>query len=160
MCSQRSPFEGLRTSLRRRGRYTWRAVPGENVPYTYLPKGADQMPNISSIAFRVHNMETMLNFYAEAFQVQFREVDTYGIRSQFGELNGITLKFVPIRDDADFKAFPIHQLGFVVSDVEAVISLALKHGGRQEGQIIRAGGKIQAAVRDPDGNTIELYSEE
>jgi catechol 2,3-dioxygenase-like lactoylglutathione lyase family enzyme len=118
------------------------------------------MPSISSIAFRVHNMEAMLNFYSEAFQVPFQEVDTYGIHSQFGELDGITLKFVPIRDDADFKGFPVHQPGFVVSDVEAVIAVALKYGGRQEGQTIRAGGKIQAAVRDPDGNTIELYSEE
>lgn len=118
------------------------------------------MPTISSIAFRVYNVEAMLNFYSEAFQVHFREVDTYGIRSQFGELDGITLKFVPIRDDADFKGFPIHQPGFVVPDVEAVIAIALKYGGRQEGQKIRASGTIQAAVRDPDGNTIELYSEE
>jgi catechol 2,3-dioxygenase-like lactoylglutathione lyase family enzyme len=122
-------------------------------------KGADKMRGLSSIAFRVHNMQAMLNFYSEAFQVQFREVDTYGIRSQFGEMDGITLKFVPIRDDADFKGFPVHQPGFVVADVEAVIALALKHGGRQEGQTIRSGGKVQAAVRDPDGNTIELYSE-
>lgn len=118
------------------------------------------MPSISSIAFRVYNMEAMLNFYAEAFQVQFHEVNTYGIRSQFGELDGITLKFVPIRDDADFKGFPVHQPGFMVSDVETVIALALKHGGRQEGKIIRNGGMTQAAIRDPDGNTIELYSEE
>ena len=118
------------------------------------------MSSISSIAFRVCNVEAMLNFYSEAFQVQFREVDTYGIRSQFGEMNGITLKFVPIRDDTDFKGFPVHQPGFVVKDVEAVVALAVKHGGRQEGQTIRRNGKLQAAVRDPDGNTIELYSEE
>ena len=117
------------------------------------------MPSISSIAFRVSNMDAMLAFYSEAFHVQFREVNTYGIRSQFGDLDGITLKFVPLRDDADFENFPIHQPGFVVADVEAVVDLALKHGGRQEGQTIRANGKIQAAVRDPDGNTIELYSE-
>jgi catechol 2,3-dioxygenase-like lactoylglutathione lyase family enzyme len=43
--------------------------------------------------------------------------------------------------------------------VEAVIAIAQKHGGRQEGQLIRVDGKIQAALRDPDGNTIELYSE-
>jgi catechol 2,3-dioxygenase-like lactoylglutathione lyase family enzyme len=101
----------------------------------------------------------MLSFYSEAFQIQFREVDTYGIRSQFGELDGITWKFVPIRDEADFKGFPVHQPGFVVRDVEAVIALAIKHGGRQEGPLIRSNGQMQAAVRDPDGNTIELYSE-
>jgi catechol 2,3-dioxygenase-like lactoylglutathione lyase family enzyme len=117
------------------------------------------MAKISSIAFRVHNLDAMLAFYSEAFDVQFQEVDTYGIHSQFGDLDGITLKFVPIRESDDFKSFPIHQPGLVVSDVEAVIAIALKHGGRQEGQILRADGRVQAAVRDPDGNTIELYSE-
>jgi len=101
----------------------------------------------------------MVNFYSEAFQIQFREVDTFGILSQFGEINGITLKFVPIRDSEDFDEYPVHQPGFVVSDVEAVLAMALRHGGRQEGEIIRTDGRIQAAVRDPDGNTIELYSE-
>jgi catechol 2,3-dioxygenase-like lactoylglutathione lyase family enzyme len=117
------------------------------------------MPSISSIAIRVSNLEAMVAFYSEAFQVEFQEVNTYGIPSQFGELDGVTLKFVPIRDDSDFKGYPVHQPGFVVPDVEAVIDLALKHGGRQEGRVIRVDGKIQAAVRDPDGNTIELYSE-
>ncbi|HJS20724.1 MAG TPA: VOC family protein [Anaerolineales bacterium] len=118
------------------------------------------MPRLTSIAIRVANMDAMLAFYSKAFQIEFREVDTYGIRSRFGEIDGFTLKFVPIRDNADFEKFPVHQPGFRVPDVEAVVNLALQHGGRQEGQIIRSGGKTQAAVRDPDGNTIELYSEE
>ena len=118
------------------------------------------MTNISSVAMRIANMEAMLGFYSQAFGVKFREVNTFGILSQFGEVDGITLKFVPIRDEADFKNYPVHQLGFVVSDVEAVIALALQHGGREEGTLIRREGRIEAAVRDPDGNTIELYSEE
>ncbi len=118
------------------------------------------MPKLSSIAIRVANVESMVAFYTEAFQIQFRTVNTYGIQSLFGELNGITLKFVSIRDEADFKGYPIHQPGFMVPDVQAVIDIALKYGGRQEGQIIRSDGKIQAAIRDPDGNTIELYTEE
>ena len=117
------------------------------------------MTRISSIAFRVYNMDAMLAFYSEAFHIRFQEVDTYGIRSQFGELDGVTLKFVPIRDSDDFKNFPIHQPGFVVPDVEAVIAIVRKHRGRQEGQTLRLDGRVQAAVRDPDGNTIELYSE-
>jgi len=117
------------------------------------------MASITSVALRVHNLDAMLSFYIEAFQVQFREVDTYGIRSQFGEVDGITLKFVPIRENADFDGYPVHQLGFTVPNLEAVIALALQYGGRKEGGVIRSGGKLQAAVRDPDGNTIELYSE-
>ena len=117
------------------------------------------MTKVSSVAMRVANMKAMLDFYSQAFGVKFQEVDTYGIQSQFGELDGITLKFVPIRDEADFKNYPVHQLGLIVQDVEAVIALALQHGGREEGKVIRNEGKTQAAVRDQDGNTIELYSE-
>jgi catechol 2,3-dioxygenase-like lactoylglutathione lyase family enzyme len=118
------------------------------------------MPNVSSIAIRVYNLDAMVKFYSEAFQVQFREVNTYGLRSQFGELDGMTLKFVPIREREDFAGYPVHQIGFTVPDVETVIDLALQYGGKQEGKVIRRDGNTQAAVRDPDGNTIELYSEE
>ena len=117
------------------------------------------MTRISSVAMRVANMQAMLNFYSQAFGAKFEEVDTYGIKSQFGEVEGVMLKFVPIRDEADFENFPVHQLGFVVPDVEAVIALALQHGGREEGKLIRNGGRTEGAVRDPDGNTVELYSE-
>jgi len=117
------------------------------------------MARLSSLALRVHHMDAMISFYSKAFHIQFHEVDTFGIASQFGEVNGITLKFVPIRDDEDFEAYPIHQPGFIVPDVETVVALAVKYGGRQEGKLIRDGDKVQTAVRDPDGNTIELYSE-
>lgn len=114
--------------------------------------------NLSSIAIRVHNLDLMVKFYSMVFGVQFHEVVTFGISSQFGEMNGITLKFVPIRDDVDFEGFPVHQLGFDVADVEAAIRTAEQHGGRVEGKLHRDGDKLYGAVRDPDGNTIELYS--
>ncbi len=91
------------------------------------------MPSLLSIALRVAQVESMTAFYSEAFGIQFREVNTYGIRSQFGELNGVTLKLIPIRDESDFQGYPIHQPGFMVEDVQKVIDIAVKHGGRQEG---------------------------
>jgi predicted enzyme related to lactoylglutathione lyase len=118
------------------------------------------MAYLFSIAIRVANVESMVAFYSEAFQIQFQEVKTYGIPSQFGELNGTTLKLVPIRDETDFQGFSIHQPGFLVEDVQRVIDIAIKHGGRQEGRTLQVDGKIQAAIRDPDGNTLELYSKE
>ena len=114
--------------------------------------------HLRSVAMRVHNMESMLAFYSEAFDIHFREVITGPFKSQFGELDGWTLKLVPIRDGVDFEGFPIHQLGFSVSNVENVISMAIQHGGRQEGEVIVDDEGKHAAVRDPDGNTIELYS--
>ena len=116
---------------------------------------------LTTVALRVHRMEPMKAFYAQAFGVQFREVDTFGLRSQFGEVAGLTLKFVPIRDATDFTNYPVHQLGFTLPDekaVAAVIALALKHGGQREGAPRREQGKLHAALRDPDGNTLELYA--
>lgn len=114
-----------------------------------------------SIAIRVHREEAMLGFYRALFATaggaEFRAVDTFGITSQFAEIDGVTFKFVPIREATDFEGFPSHQLGFTVDDVEAVIALAQEFGGRQEGEILTAEGKPHGACRDPDGNTIELY---
>ena len=114
--------------------------------------------SLSSVAIRVHNLEAMVNFYSEAFDARFREVDTFGLRSQFAEIDGITLKLVPLRDAVDFEGYPLHQLGFHVPDIAAILDLAERHGGRAEGDILRDGETTHAAVRDPDGNTIELYA--
>jgi catechol 2,3-dioxygenase-like lactoylglutathione lyase family enzyme len=113
---------------------------------------------LTTVAYRVHKQQAMVDFYSEAFGARFRLVHTGGIRSQFGEVAGLTLKFVPIRDAADFENFPVHQLGFQVADVDRVIAIALKHGGRVQDKPARDNDRVHASVRDPDGNTIELYS--
>jgi predicted enzyme related to lactoylglutathione lyase len=140
----------------------WRYVRDILIPQIRQRGGAEGGRTMSSalttLAYRVHRMPAMLAFYSEAFGVQFREVDTGGgIVSRFGELNGITLKFVPIRDAVDFEGFPVHQPGFEVSDVAAVLAAARKHGGSVQNEPVMRDGRLHAAVRDPDGNTIELY---
>jgi catechol 2,3-dioxygenase-like lactoylglutathione lyase family enzyme len=112
---------------------------------------------LESVAYRVHRMPAMTAFYSEAFGARFEEVNTGGIRSRFATVGSLTLKFVPIRDGVDFENFPVHQLGFSVPDVAAVIASAERHGGRVQDAPARTGGRLHAAVRDPDGNTIELY---
>ena len=114
-------------------------------------------PKLTTVAYRVHKQQAMVAFYTEAFGAKFRPVDTGGIRSQFGDVAGLTLKFVPIRDAVDFDNFPVHQLGFEVANVDRVISIAVKHGGRVQDQPVEEKGRVHASVRDPDGNTIELY---
>lgn len=111
----------------------------------------------TTVALRVHRMEAMRAFYEEAFGARFRPVETSGLPSWFGELGGLTIKLVPLRESVDFDGWPSHQLGFEVPDVERVIALAVAHGGVQEGEVFVEGGRVHAAVRDPDGNTIELY---
>jgi predicted enzyme related to lactoylglutathione lyase len=112
---------------------------------------------LTTIAYRVHRMPEMAAFYSEAFGARFRSVDIGGLKALFAEMGSLTLKFVPIRDGVDFDAFPIHQLGLEVADVAAVLASAARHGGCVQDAPRSAGGVLTACVRDPDGNTIELY---
>lgn len=114
---------------------------------------------LTTIAVQVHHMDAMVAFYAEAFGFRFRPAATGGLASQFGRRGALTLKFVPLRDAPDFDGYPSHQLGFSVENVDAVLALAERHGGRREGEVIRSGGSVHAAVRDPDGNTLEIYAD-
>lgn len=112
---------------------------------------------VLSIAIQVHDMEAMLAFYQRAFGFEFRAVRTGPFDSQFAEREGLTLKLVPMRAAKDFESFPIHQLGFAVDDVEATVALAQELGGQPLGEVVfRDGRATDAAVRDPDGNSIEL----
>lgn len=128
------------------------------VEVTPIAQSQASAVKLTTVAYRVHKQQAMVDFYTEAFGARFRVVDTGGIRSQFGEVAGLTLKFVPIRAAADFENFPVHQLGFQVADVDRVIAIALKHGGRVQDKPVRDKDRVHASVRDPDGNTIELYS--
>ena len=96
-------------------------------------RGGKDETSLRTVALRVKNMNQMVGFYTEAFGARFSSVDTFGLASQFGDVGGITLKLVPIREEADFENFPVHQLGFDVSNMDRVIALAIKYGGRQEG---------------------------
>ena len=118
---------------------------------------ADTSPSLQSIAVRVHDLSSMVAFYEEAFGASFRTVDTFGLSSRFAEIDGVTLKLVPLRASADFENYPSHQLGFEVDELEAVFEIAERYGGRREGEVGEEDGRRHGAVRDPDGNTIELY---
>ena len=121
-----------------------------------LAQGTHSTPTLTSVAYRLHRVDAMEKFYAEAFGVRFRDADTGGLRSRFGDVGPITLKFVPIREKVEFEAFPIHQVGFEVPDVSRVLEIAKRHGGRVQDAPVRDGGRVHASVRDPDGNTVEL----
>jgi len=114
---------------------------------------------VHSVAIKCHDLDKMLAFYTDAFGGDFRAVDAGGMTCHFGRVAGVTLKLVPGRDSADFEGYPSHQLGLQVRNIAAVVRAAERHGGRQEGDVARSADGAHGCVRDPDGNTIELYEE-
>lgn len=122
-----------------------------------LPERPPAERALLSVSLRVHHLDAMVSFYEEAFGAEFREVDTFGIASRFAEIDGVTIKLVPLRESPDFDGFPSHQLGFEVASLDEAFATAARHGGRREGEVSLEDGWRRGAVRDPDGNTIELY---
>lgn len=116
--------------------------------------------HVRSVAIRVHDAAAMEEFYSALFGITFRDVRTGSITSRFGHLGEMTLKFVPIRMSRDTTGYPVHQLGIAVEEIAALIPLVRMHGGRMESTPITTSDGVHAAVRDPDGNTIELYEAE
>lgn len=113
---------------------------------------------LATVAVRVHDMDAMVAFYTDAFGFRFEPVDTDGLASMFGSDGELTLKFVPLREAPDFDGFAVHQLGFEVDDVDRVVDAARAHGGESFGEVtVHFDGRIELAVRDPDGNTIEVH---
>jgi catechol 2,3-dioxygenase-like lactoylglutathione lyase family enzyme len=101
-------------------------------------------------------MDAMADFYTQAFGAAFREVEMFGLPVRQAQIASLTLKLVPLRDTVDLVDYPVHQLGFSVDNVHAVVRLATLHGGGPHGDVLTDGDRMRAAVRDPDGNTIEL----
>lgn len=136
-----------------------RPVPGSDVsrsasvgPGAARPRAAPTATAdgaIRSVALRVHHAQRMEDFYANAFGVRFRSVTTGGFESRFGELGGLTLKLVPIREAPDFEGFAVHQLGIEVDALERVVRLAVEAGGRRMGDPVVVDGVRQVAIRDP-----------
>lgn len=119
-------------------------------------------PRFSSWAIRVANTQEMISFYSEVLDMGFEAEDLPGLTYWAGWNGTVRIKLVPIRSGGDFEAFPIHQPGFAVEDLEGLLERALRTGGRIEGDAVRdPDGRISAvALRDPDGNTIEFWRAE
>lgn len=113
---------------------------------------------LTSIAIQSFNMDSMEAFYREAFGFSFRDVAVGGMTCRFGQSGGLELKLVPMREASDFEGFPSHQPGFEVDDIGRIVEIAVRCGGRSMGEPVEGpDGRLHAGIRDPDGNTIELY---
>lgn len=130
------------------------------VPSFQMPIAAPRLePSgpLRSVALRVHRMEAMEQFYSSAFGAEFRTVQTGEFEARFARVGDVLLKLVPIRETADFAGFPVHQLGFEVESLERVLDHVDRLGGNRLGEPVLIDGVRQVAIRDPDGNTLELY---
>lgn len=114
------------------------------------------MISVDKITLAVDNMAAMRNFYGGALGVSFVAVEMYGRQLYQSKSGSIEILLCP-KDLAQVTAdHNTVQLRFVVPKLTRAYESALKNGGVPLTPPQQVGGTLQAALRDPDGNSLEL----
>jgi predicted enzyme related to lactoylglutathione lyase len=112
---------------------------------------------LDRITIAVGEPSRMVAFYGRLFQAEFRAIDCGEFQLYRGEIApGLELQFCPKAVAGITATQNIHQLRFVVPELERYLALAVLAGGQVLGEVTVQGGRRCGAVRDPDGNSLEL----
>ena len=113
-------------------------------------------PRLTGVTIAVDQLQPMADFYSEVFGAMLSP-QAFGAATLYsGTMAGLSLQLCP-KEVAGVEARQnIHQLRFTVPDVAATIAAVVAAGGRQEGEPASVRGTLHAAIRDPEGNSIEL----
>ncbi len=124
----------------------------------HLNENIDRVPmiQIDKITIAVGRMEEMRRFYAAVFGVDFKPLDLYGNKLYSGLIEDLEVLLCP-KELAGVQAdVNTIQLRFVVSNIKQAVETGMQHGGTMLSEIREQGGALLAALRDPDGNSIEF----
>lgn len=111
---------------------------------------------LKGMTVAVVRMSEMVDFYQSVFKAEFQPVDAHGAMMFRGRVAGLDLLLCP-QEVAGVRAEQGRfQLKFQVHDIHRTIDLALTNGGSLLNAPVDNDGTKAAAVRDPDGNSIEF----
>lgn len=118
------------------------------------------MPLLSGVTIAVHRWDAMQEFYTAMLGLEWEEVELApGVRILRARCEGATIQLclasVAGVSATDFR----HQLRFTVSDLAAALAAGEAQGGQLQGEMVEHDRQRFAAMRDPDGNTLELVEE-
>jgi predicted enzyme related to lactoylglutathione lyase len=114
---------------------------------------------VARITLATTRMAAMVRFYNDVFHARMKEVDIGGVTMQLGHIAGIELLLCP-NDVSKVKAdLNRHMLRVRVGDFDAAVRRVQGSGGSLDAAPVSMSGERVVAVRDPDGNTIELVTD-
>jgi catechol 2,3-dioxygenase-like lactoylglutathione lyase family enzyme len=102
------------------------------------------------------NVPAMVAFYDAVLDARLQPVTAYGTTLYRGAVAGVGLLLCPNEIAGVAAEQSRHQLRLRVPDLARAMERARASGGSLDGEVMEADGVRQAAVRDPDGNTLEL----
>src|SRR5262245_41766057 len=113
-------------------------------------------PALKGVTMAVVRMSAMVDFYQSVFQAEFQPIEAYGAMLFQGRIAGLDVVLCPQEVAGIHVDQNRLQLKFQVADVQRTINLALTSGGSLLTAPVENNGAKAAAVRDPDGNSIEF----
>lgn len=113
---------------------------------------------LARVTVATTRMDAMVRFYNEVFHARMKEVEFGGVTMQLGHVAGVELLLCP-NDVSQVRAERNrHMLRVRVGDFDDVLKRVRGSGGEVDAAPIMTSGERIVAVRDPDGNTIELVT--
>ncbi|WP_424962001.1 VOC family protein [Ekhidna sp.] len=117
---------------------------------------ANKKPRITGMTLAVTEMEKMIEFYSEIFQLNFEKTEMYGATLYNTQINDVAILFCPAEIAENTAKQNRHQLEFEVQDLKKILSVVKKHHGSTMGNPTENDGIIQVGINDPDNNSIVL----
>ena len=111
---------------------------------------------ISRVTLAATDLPAMTRFYNDVFQAGLQPAVVGGVTMQLGTLAGFELLLCPNNVAKVDAALNRHMFRIVVDDVAGALERVRRSGGTVDGPATVVESRQLAAVRDPDGNTIEL----
>jgi predicted enzyme related to lactoylglutathione lyase len=114
---------------------------------------------LARVTVATTRMSAMVRFYNDVFHARMKEVDIGGVTMQLGYVAGIELLLCPndvSKVQADLNR---HMLRVRVGDFDAALKRVRGSGGTVDATPVVMSGERVVAIRDPDGNTIELVTD-
>jgi predicted enzyme related to lactoylglutathione lyase len=111
---------------------------------------------LKGMTVAVVRLPAMVDFYQSVFQAEFQPVEAYGAMMFRGRIAGLDVLLYPQELAGIHAEQNRFLLKFQVRDIHHTLDLALTNGGSLLNAPTENDGAKTAAVRDPDGNSLEF----
>lgn len=111
---------------------------------------------IEGMTMAITNMDQMLAFYSNVFDVEFKEQELSGFKLYAGKWGGMNLLFCPAELARNRATQNRHQFDVIVPDLDDVIQRASSNGGKSMGDKAEGENEWSIGIYDPDMNSINF----
>lgn len=111
---------------------------------------------IEGMTMAITNMDQMLAFYSNVFNIEFKEQELNGFKLYAGKWGDLKLLFCPAELARNQATQNRHQFDVIVPDLEDIIRMISSYGGKSMGNKAEGENEWSVGVYDPDMNSINF----